>query len=359
MAEASAQERSEQATPERLKKAREEGQIPQSAEVPSALVIVAFLISLAISGDQLGKFMISQFQHGLLFRFKPMEDGAMIAALHASAVNCLMQLLPLFMAACVASALGSVLASGWNVSFKTLSLKLENLSPIKGFKNLFTLKSLVQLPNSLSKLAIISIIVGLYMENRMDQILALQWCSTGQIVSQITSLALGVCARIAVGLAVLALADLLYRRWQHKRDLKMTQQEVREERKRYEMPAEIKSRLRGIQLSLTKKRMLQKVKTADVIVTNPTHYAIALKYDGTTMAAPQVVAKGVDFMAAQIRELAAKHNVPIVQRPELARTLYATVELDQNVPENLFTAVAEILALIHRMRKRRRGGSRA
>jgi flagellar biosynthetic protein FlhB len=138
----------------------------------------------------------------------------------------------------------------------------------------------------------------------------------------------------------------------------MTRQEVKEERKRYEMPSEIKGRMRGIMIGLVKKRMLQKVKTANVIVTNPTHVAVALKYDARSMAAPQVVAKGADLLAERIRKIARENNVPIVEKPELARTLYRTVELDQFVPEALFVAVAEILAMIHRLsRQRKAGGS--
>ena len=359
MAEHSASDRTEKATPERLRKAREEGQVPQSAEVPSAVVILVFLIALAVMGGTLYHFFVGQFQQGLLFAYKgPMQTSAIPHMLYHRGLDCLMLMAPLLLAACVASVLGSVVTSGWNISTKSIAWKPQALSPTQGFKTLFSLKSMVQLPMSVLKVVVIGLIVYLYMRDRMETIVALQWTNPAGILAGMGSLAVGITTRLAVAMAVIAAADLFYRRWQHNRDLRMTRQEVKEERKRYEMPAEIKGRMRGVMIGLVKKRMLQKVKTANVIVTNPTHVAVALKYDARSMAAPQVVAKGADLLAERIRKIARENNVPIVEKPELARTLYRTVELDQFVPEALFVAVAEILAMIHRLsRQRKAGGS--
>lgn len=355
MAENSASDRTEKATPERLRKAREEGQVPQSAEVPSAVVIVVFLIALGVMGGTLYHFFVGQFQQGLQFAYKgPMRTSAIPNLLYTRGLDCLMLMAPLLVAACVASVLGSVVTSGWNISTKSIAWKPEALSPVQGIKTLFSLKSLMQLPMSLLKIVVIGLIVYVYMRDRMETIIALQWNSPSGILAGMGSLAVGVTTRLAVAMAVIAAADLFYRRWQHNRDLRMTRQEVKEERKRYEMPSEIKGRMRGVMIGLIKKRMLQKVKTADVIVTNPTHIAVALKYDALSMTAPQVVAKGADLLAERIREIARENNVPIVEKPELARALYHTVELEQFVPESLFVAVAEILAMIHRLSVQRK-----
>jgi flagellar biosynthetic protein FlhB len=355
MAEQSASDRTEKATPERLRKAREEGQVPQSAEVPSAVVILVFLTALSLMGGTLYHFFAGQFQQGLQFAYKgPMRTSTIPHMLYLRGLDCLMIMAPLLVAACVASVLGSVVTSGWNISTKSIAWKPEALSPTQGFKTLFSLKSLVQLPMSLLKIVLIGLIVYVFMRDRMDTIIALQWTNPAGILAGMGSLAVGIATRLAVAMAVIAAADLFYRRWQHNRDLRMTRQEVKEERKRYEMPAEIKGRMRGVMIGLIKKRMLQKVKTADVIVTNPTHVAVALKYDALSMAAPQVVAKGADLLAERIRKLARENNVPIVEKPELARALYHTVELDQFVPETLFVAVAEILAMIHRLSMQRK-----
>ncbi len=357
MAEHSASDRTEKATPERLRKAREEGQVPQSAEVPSAVVILVFLTALAVMGGTLYRFFVGQFQQGLLFAYKgPMRTSAIPYMLYLRGMDCLMVLAPLLLAACVASVLGSAVTSGWNISTKSIAWKPQNLSPTAGFKSLFSLKSMVQLPMSLLKFTVIGLIVYLFLRDRMETIVALQWNNPAGILAGMGSLAVGITVRLAVAMAVIAAADLFYRRWQHRRDLRMTRQEVKEERKRYEMPTEVKGRMRGVMIGLIKKRMLRKVKTANVIVTNPTHVAVALKYDARFMSAPQVVAKGADLLAERIRKIAAENNIPIVQKPELARTLYHTVELDQCVPETLFVAVAEILAMIYRLSKRRKAG---
>ena len=286
------------------------------------MVIVMFLVVLAIMGGTLYQFWVGQFQKGLLFAYHgPMKTSVIPHLLYERGLDCLVLLAPLLGAACVASVLGSVVTSGWNISTKSISWKPQNLSPVQGIKTLFSLKSVVQLPLSVAKFVVIGLIVYVFLRDKMDSILALEWTSPEGILAGMGSLAVGIVARISVVLAVIAVADLLYRRWQHQRDMRMTKQEVKDERKRYEIPVQVRSRMRSAMIAMVRKCMLQKVKTANVVVTNPTHVAVALKYDAKSMAAPIVVAKGADLLAARIREIARDSRVPIVEKPELARAL--------------------------------------
>jgi flagellar biosynthetic protein FlhB len=183
--------------------------------------------------------------------------------------------------------------------------------------------------------------------------MALRWTTPTGCLFAIAKLVFGLIGRIAIGLLVIAGIDLLYQRWQWKKKLRMTMQEVKDERKQHELNPEIKGRMRALQMQMASKRMLQDVPTADVVVANPTHVAVALKYDSASMDAPQVIAKGADHLCERIKEIARENGVPVVEKPPLARTLYGSCEVGQSIPEGLFMAVAEVLATIYRMRKKK------
>jgi flagellar biosynthetic protein FlhB len=201
---------------------------------------------------------------------------------------------------------------------------------------------------------VIAWIVWQYLHDTLQAMTGLHWTSPAGLLSGIGTLALGVAGRIAVGLAVIAGADLIWQRWNYKRQLRMTRQEVKEERRQYETPPEVRSRQRARQIVMARRRALKAVPTADVVIANPAHVAVALKYDQRSMDAPVVVAKGADFLCQTIKDIAARHGIPIVERPELARALYATVREGQAVGEALYVAVAEVLAMIYRLRKARK-----
>ena len=353
MAEKAASERTEKPTSERLKKAREKGQIPQSREVPSAMMIGALLVAMALMAERLFGWLTLQVSEGLsLCPAGPMDGRTFAHLLQMRATGCLAVLAPFLAAAVAASAFGSMAVGGWAFSVKALKPDLGRLSPIKGLKNLFSFRSIMQLLIATAKLAVIVAIAWHYLGSRFDVVLSLQWTTPQATLCAIGRLIFGLVARIAVALAAIALVDMLYQRWNYKRQLRMTRQEVKEERRQHEASPEVKGRIRAAQMAAARRRMLQDVPTADVVVTNPDHYAVALRYDAETMDAPQVVAKGADFLCQKIKEIARKHNVPIIERPHLARALYAAVEVDQVVPETLFVAVAEVLAMIYRMRKK-------
>jgi len=355
MADKPASERTEKPTPERLKKARQEGQVAQSQEVPSALTLGLLLVTLVLTSGWLYGWFCGQMHDGLSFQLTGELDNQMFASVMAMAGTAALTVLaPFMIVMAVGGATGSALLSGLAVSPKAIKFDLSRISPIKGFKNLFSLKAFVKLVISITKLAVLLGVVWQYLSDRLDLVLSLHWAEPAGLLAEIARLICGMGGRVVVAMLVIAGVDMLYQKWNHKRQLMMTRQEVKEERKQYELAPEIKGRMRAMALAMAHKRMLQDVPMADVVVTNPTHYAVALRYTPGEMNAPQMVAKGADFLCEKIKEIAREHNVPIVEKPPLARALYAAGEPGQAIPEVLFVAVAEVLAMIYRLRKKRR-----
>jgi flagellar biosynthetic protein FlhB len=206
---------------------------------------------------------------------------------------------------------------------------------------------------SILKLFFVSIIVWLYIRSNLDAFAAIRWAWSAQILAAMAKIILGLMIRVCIALLVIAIADVLYQKWKYTEDLKMTRQEVKEERKEVEGSPEVKKRIRKIQFEMTLRRMLQEVPKASVVLVNPTHVAVALRYEPKTMEAPVMVAKGADHMAEKIREIARAYGVPVVRKPELARTIYSTVKLGGAIPQTLYVAVAEVLAMIYRLRRRK------
>ncbi len=353
MSDKPASERTEQPTPERLKKARKEGQIPESKEVPSAMTIIALLLGLLALGGRIMQWLTERITEGLTKVPGEPASAAFAEALSSGTVELLITMAPILALLAAVSCLSSVAVGGWTFAGGRLKPDLKRISPVNGFKNLFSLKSLVKLVISVAKLAVILLIAWWYLRAKFDTLLAMQWTSPRGVVAVMSDVVVGLVARVAVALGVIAIADFLYQKWNYKRQLRMTRQEIKDERKQHELAPEVKSRIRSAMTAMSRKRMLQEVPTADVIVTNPTHYAVALKYDSENNAAPVVIAKGADLLSKRIKEIAIEHDVPIVERPQLARALYDGVEPGQMIPEHLFVAVAEVLAMIYRMRKQR------
>jgi len=358
MADKPASERTEQATPERLRKAREEGKVPQSSEVPSALMVGALLIALALAGPIICQRLAWVLRQGMAFELPDGADGAALPAVLARrAADTLAMVVPFLLAGFAVSVFGGLLVGGWTFAPGSVSPNFERILPTTGLKNLFGLRSLVHLLASIAKLAVILVIVWLYLRSRLTACTSLKYATAGQCLVAIAQLVFGLLARVAMALLAIGIGDAFFQRWKYRRDLKMTRQEVKEELRQHELSPQIRSRIRSVQLSLARRRMLKEVPSADVVVVNPTHVAVALKYEAEAMDAPEVVAKGADLVAEKIRQVAEAHGVPIVRRPELARTLYETVEIGQTVPQAMFVAVAEVLAMIYRLRKKRRGAT--
>jgi flagellar biosynthetic protein FlhB len=349
-----AAERTEQPTPKRLSKAREKGQLPQSQEFMSVATLWVLVATVALSGPWLVNWLIEIIKEGISAPTPVFADSkAFMEFVKAKIVVFFLLTCPFFIALFTVSVLCGVAVGGLNFSPAAINLKLSSINPIAGLQKLFNGRSLVRLVMSIAKLLFISLIVWLYLYNKIDTFTALRWASPWQILIGVGKIISGLMIRVCIILLIIAIADVFYQTWKYIDELKMTRQEVKEERKHTEGAPEIKMRIRKIQFQMATKRMLKEVPKANVVLVNPEHVAVALRYEAKTMDAPVVVAKGADHLAGKIREIARSYGIPIVRRPELARTIYATVDEGSSIPEVLYIAVAEVLAAVYRMRHRR------
>jgi flagellar biosynthetic protein FlhB len=354
MPEKPATEKTEQPTPRKLKKAREKGQTPQSQELPAAISIVVLVMILALLGSNLLQWFAVQMKQGMSCQNAIFANNkAFINFFNTKITNSMLVICPVFAALFAGSVLACVAVSGLNFAPQSLRLRPEAINPVEGAKRLVDVKSLVKLCISIAKLVFISIIVWVYLQNRLETLATLRWAWSAQIMAVIAKTILGMLIRVCIALVVLAVFDVFFQKWKYIQNLKMTRQEVKLERKDTDGSPETKSRIRRIQITMSNKRMLQEVPKADVVLVNPTHVAVAIRYDIKTMESPVVTAKGADHLAEKIREIARAYGVPILRRPELARTIYSTVKLDSPIPQSLYVAVAEVLAMIYRLRHRK------
>jgi flagellar biosynthesis protein FlhB len=356
MADQPASEKTEQPTPRRLEKATEEGQVPQSQELASAATLLALLLSLAVSAPSLLNWcklkVESSMAAGPVTAFSSTRE--FVHLVHQDTIDLIVVLLPILTAMLVAGILASVAVGGLTFSPAGLRFQWNAINPAYNLSNLVTRRSVIRLVASILKLFFVSIIVWLYLNDKLETLAALRWAWSGEIMTAIARIVLGLGLRVGLAVAAIGLADALYQKWQHVQELKMTRQEVKQERKDMEGAPEIKARIRRIQVEMSMKRLKQDVPKANVILVNPTHVAVALRYDAKTMEAPLLVAKGADLMAQRIIKIARSYGIPVVQRPEIARAIYAAVKPGQPIPEALYMAVAEVLAMLYRLRQRKR-----
>jgi len=354
MPEKPAAERTEQPTPKKLEKARKKGQVPQSQELTSIVTLLALIMILVLMGPSLLQWFIKQVKHGMSCEIAVFADSISFWNFtKAKIADSLLIICPILAALFAGSVLACVAISGLNFAPEAITLKFSQLNPITGFAKLINARSMVKLLASIFKLLCVSLIVWFYLQSRLDMLANLRWAWSGQMLAVIAKIILGLLIRVGIALLVIGIADALYQKWKYIQDLKMTRQEVKRERKDIDGSPEVKSRMRRLQIEMSRTRMLQEVPKASVVLVNPTHFAVALRYDAKTMDAPVMVAKGADLMAEKIREVARAHGVPVIRKPELARTIYSTVKLGGLIPQTLYMAVAEVLAMIHRLRNKK------
>ncbi len=352
----SAAEKTEPPTPERLKKAKEEGKVAASQELPLALTMGMLLLALSLSAERIWHWFVEQMVAGFTMGAGGRMDVASVMGLLASKGWAVLALIaPIMVAIAAAGVASGLLVSGWVFAPKAIHPNPQRLNPVEGVKRLFSTRSLVRLVASWAKLGIMAAIILTYLRGRLGECLALAWATPLASLKVIMGVIVGLVGRFAAGMVVIAIFDILYQKWQYRKDLRMTRQEVKEERRHHETAPEVRSKLRQMQIEMVRKRMLHEVPRSDVVLVNPTHVAVALAYDADEMDAPRVTAKGADLLAERIRQIARAHGVPVVHRPELARTIYRTVEPGQPIPEPLYVAVAEVLAMIYRIRRERGG----
>ena len=345
------QEKSQEPTSKRIADARKKGQVPRSRELNTMAITLLGVGSLMALGPHFTNSLHRLFAERFAVRRSDVFDpNAMLAHLVDAVGDALFMLVPFFLLMIVVAVLSSVALGGFNVSFEAMQPKLSKLDPIKGMKRVFSAKGLMELLKSLGKFILVGLATVALLRLWADDLLRLgdlgieQSLDAGMRIVAWSSLVL------ASTLILMALIDVPFQLWQHRRDLKMTQQEVRDELKETEGRPEVKGRIRQMQREMAQRRMMQEVPKADVVVTNPTHYAVALRYDPDKMKAPVVVAKGRELVAANIREVAGAHAVPLVEAPVLARAIYFNTELDRPIPAALFLAVAQLLAYVFQLR---------
>ena len=357
MAESDGQEKTEQPTEQRLRQAREKGQIPRSKELGTAAVLLSGALGLMMVGDGLGYAMSQVFTRNFsIDRAALFDPQTMLPALSDSLLGLMWPLLGLFAIVLVAALVGNSLLGGVNFSSQAMMPKLDKMSPAKGLKRMFGVQAMVELLKSVAKVLFIATLSISVLWGQFDNILRLSNETLPMAMVDAIELVLRMGLLLCMALLPIVAIDVPFQIWNHTRQLKMTLQEIKDEYKNSEGKPEVKGRIRRLQQEMANRRMMGEVPEADVVVVNPTHFSVALRYDKFSPgAAPKVVAKGQDEIALKIREIAREYEVPVISSPALTRAIYFSTKLDGEIPEGLFVAVAQVLAYVFQLNNWRKG----
>ncbi len=360
MAEDSGQERTEEPTPRRKQQSRDKGQVARSRELNTMLMMLVSGTAFLVLGPALITTLMSIFREQLnMSRADIFDPNAMIRLFETAMLDAIWGLTPFFIVVVAAAVAGPMAMGGISFSSKALAFKWEKLDPIKGLGRLFAVRGLVELLKALAKFLIIGSVAVIFLYNQLDEYLGLGSEDLKPALGHTMHLLLFGFMVIASTLILLAAVDVPFQLWDHNKQLKMTMQEIKDENKETEGNPEVRARVRRVQKEMAQRRMMAEVPNADVVVTNPEHYAVALKYDPETMPAPLLLAKGVDLMAMQIRSIAREHGVMILEAPPLARALHHTTDLDAEIPSGLYLAVAQVLAYVFQLKRANKSSGRA
>ncbi len=355
MSEDSDMERSEPASPRRLEKSREEGQVPRSTELSTFAILTSAGGGLWLMSTHLSGRLMDLLREGMKFpRSVGFDSGILGERLLDQSMQALAALAPFLILTFLVALVAPLLLSGWLFSWKALTPDFNRINPLKGLARIFSLHGLAELVKALLKATLIGAVAAWTIWQHKEEVLSLIGIPFVASAGYMAELVIMSFLAIAGSMALIAAVDVPFRLWDHHRKLKMTKEEVRQENKETEGDPHIKGRIRAQQRAMARKRMMAEIPSADVIVTNPTHYSIALKYEEGKMRAPSVVAKGAHLLALRIREIAREHNVPVLEAPPLARALYHHAELGDEIPQTLYNAVAEVLAYIYQLRRYRK-----
>jgi len=354
MADQQGQEKTEAPTEKKRRESREEGQVAFSRELPSAALLAGILLTLIATSP----LIIDAFREMMTQIFLEMSkaDDLSIGSLYDLSGEIFSTLLPAFapFAAIIVlvGILASVLQVGVRITLKAIAPKFNKISPLTGLKRLFSTQSLADFLKSMAKLIIVGIVGYITYMDKITELNGLSVATPEAILEYNFTVVAEVSGKIVLALVAIAIFDYLYQRWHHEKQLMMTKHEVKEETKQTEGDPQLKARIRQIQREMSNARMMQEVPKADALIVNPTHFSVAILYDRDVMEAPEITAKGTDHMALRMRTVARENSVPILERPELARDLYANVEIGETIPERFYKAIAEILAFVYRLRRR-------
>jgi len=354
MAEQEGQEKTEVPTEKKRRESREEGQVAFSKELSSAALLAGIVLTLVATSpiilDAMRQLM-SQIFRDLAQRKELSID--IIFTLSGEILSIILPAFAPFAAVIIfVGIFASVLQVGVHITFKAISPKFNKISPLTGLKRLFSSQSLADFLKSMAKLIIVGFVGYLTYIDKITELNGLSVSTPESILIYNFTVVAEVAGKIVLALVAIAIFDYFYQRWHHEQQLMMTKQEVKDETKQTEGDPQLKARIRQIQREMSNARMMQEVPKADAVIVNPTHFSVAILYDRDVMSAPEVIAKGADHLALRMRTVARENNVPILERPELARDLYANVEIGDDIPERFYKAIAEILAFVYRLRKR-------
>ena len=358
MADDSDLERTEEASSRRLEQAREEGQVPQSRELAAFMVLLASVAGFWSFGDWFSHHAAGIFRKGLSFGRDAAFDGnAMTNSFAALSWDALLLTAPLFLL-CIAGAVATPFLIGGAVfSPKALAFDFSRLDPQKGLGRIFSTQGVAEMVKAILKALLVGFTIYWVVRHEEGKIFALLAQPIESALVNFAGMLLFAAMALVAGVALIAAIDVPFQLWQYHSKMRMTKEEVRQESKESEGDPQMKAQIRRQQRELAKQRMMTEVPKADVVVTNPTHFAVALKYDSKNMSAPQVVAKGMNLVAQKIRELAAENGVPLLEAPPLARALYRHSDIGDQVPAQLYTAVAEVMAYVYQLQQFLAGGA--
>jgi flagellar biosynthetic protein FlhB len=349
-------DRSEKPTPKRRRESRRKGGAPKSSDLNGAVVLISGFVGVLALGSSIAATAAGAMQRSFAAIAHP-AAATSGSGLHAAAGLVLEVLLatvaPVALICMAAGVIANVAQIGWHPSFAKLSPSFARINPMKGLKNLVGPRLVVDTAKSLAKVSVVAIVVALTLIPQLTGLAAGVGTAPSALGALVSSSVRAIVERAAGAYLLIGIADMIYQRRRYENSLKMTRQEIKDEARQHQLPPEVRGAIRRRQVAAARARMMAAVPSADVVVTNPTHFAVALVYDGTKPA-PEVIAKGQDLVAAQIRRIAEEHDVPVVSDPPLARTLHATVEIGQLVPEQLWQAVAQLLAFVYRLAGRRK-----
>lgn len=354
--QSSDQEKTEEPTARRLQKSREEGEVARSRELTTFVLLFGGIIVLWGMSSSLYQEIGGVMEQAFLFeRTQIFESGPMLQNILELASHALFSLLPLFTVMVVLALVAPALLGGWVASAKSMQPKLSKLNPVKGLKRVFSAQALAELGKAIAKSVLVGGVLVLFLWQQKTTFMALMHMPVKQALGETVALAAEACLWMVLTLIVVVLFDVPYQLFTHTKKLRMSKEEIKRENKETEGDPYIKGKIRQQQQEMARRRMMSDVPTADVIVTNPSRYAVALKYDEQGNGAPRVVAKGVEQVAAKIREIGDTHKIPRLEAPPLARALYTYVELGREIPGPLYSAVAEVLAWAFQLKRSQQG----
>ena len=356
MADDSDLEKSEQPTDSKLKKAKEKGQIPRSRELTSLMILLVGILLFWVMGTHFVSKLKAIIQQAMLVAHRTDDDKQIIFNLINLLTAGFWAILPIFVGLVIVAIIAPLSVGGLLFSLQSIKPNLGKLNPISGFKRLFSLRIFSELFKSILKVVLIAFAAALFLIHQFPNMLALPSMYLNNALSQVMQLLIYASLLIVLALIPMVGFDIFYQIWSNLKKLKMSKQEVKDEFKEQEGNPQIKGRIRQMQQAMARRRMMKDVPKANVIVTNPTHYAVALQYDEKTMSAPKILAKGTDNIASKIKQIAQEHQIPQLEAPPLARALYRHGEIGKSIPAELYAAVAQILAWVYQLKRWHRYG---